>query len=1056
MKKNLILGLCAFTAMAQATNLYVSPTGDNSNNGQSWANAKQTIASALSAASAGDTVKVAEGVYNETIVIKDGVSVFGSYSPTLGIRSLDATPTIIDGTGLNKFLLVKYDTPCTNLTTFDGLIFQNAESSVEGGAGFIRKNCVVNNCIVRNCTTSSSGGAFMNEGGTISNTIMELCQAGSSGGAVYNKGGVIFNCIVRGCGGKYGAIRNKSNGIVYNCILYNNAANVDGWPNSGGIYNEAGNVYNCTVANNWGTGESYAGCHSIGVMYNCLLWNNDNDGYKSPACFISTDAHTAGAGDNAADAFFEAANFTYTLSTNNMDATGPHFAAPTTFTGLPKNEAQIAAMRAADFSLLATSPVLNIGRTTGAPATDINGVARPKGTGVDLGAYEYDPDAPTIPVTGIMLNMDTMFVENEKTSAFTTIFIPSNATNRKVTWWIEDPAIATIDSLGVVTAVAEGQTRAAVITADGGHTDTAVVVVTPKVIIIIHPEVLRYDTLYPISNYTVPSFVPFWVAKEAARRDSSEANLQAMRDMVPTLVSKEYPYCLIANINGDPKTCMAFNWLTNEGITNGEVQLVAKADATADDFKGAGVITLPALSVTSKALRYAVSTSGILKATGMDSKTAYKYESHKAIATSLTPGTTYCYRVGYDSIWSHIATFETAKADNQGEYSVLLMSDSHIQDQEYVDNARWCAEAAVKNVPEAKFVLFPGDAEETGTEANSEWEWERWFEESMRPALYKMPFVVTDGNHEDTPNGNWDIHYNTDTLFNVSSVVKPQFKGITYSFVYGDVLFLVFSMQDYWRGSYSESKETSVYLTRDVGNWFRQQVAAHPECKYRVSVCHKNVFSGSGHQEDTETPIFRATMLPIFKDCEIDLALQGHDHCYEVMGPVDPDTRTAITSAIADVQKVTVNTNTNMTGLSGGTFTVDDGTLYFIGATCGRKRYYPYTRAKMDDNISKHKVTNYFDLFTSKFGQPGAPTYTKLTVKSDGLYLDSYQVNDDKGNVSLYNSIKVVRTKEHGLPSGFEQVKAVEVPNSGKFIHGGQLYIIRDGMFYNAQGQRLK
>ena len=279
-------------------------------------------------------------------------------------------------------------------------------------------------------------------------------------------------------------------------------------------------------------------------------------------------------------------------------------------------------------------------------------------------------------------------------------------------------------------------------------------------------------------------------------------------------------------------------------------------------------------------LRYAVSTSGLLKATKMDSKTAFTYVSHKALAENLTPGQDYCWRVGYEGHWSKIGHFRT-QSSAQGEYSFLYMSDSHIQDAEYVENAKWCATTAAATVPEARFCLFPGDFVETGTSANSEWEWERWFEESIKPVIMKMPIVPTDGNHDDSPLLNYDYHFNTPTDFAMSVPVsyRPQFHGITYSFVYGDVLFLVYSLQDWWRSSSGESSMKSTYLSTDVKNWFKEQCAAHPNTKYRVTLSHKNIFSGSGHSIDGEIPLFRDIMLPVLKECEIDLAIQGHDHC---------------------------------------------------------------------------------------------------------------------------------------------------------------------------------
>ena len=63
-----------------------------------------------------------------------------------------------------------------------------------------------------------------------------------------------------------------------------------------------------------------------------------------------------------------------------------------------------------------------------------------------------------------------------------------------------------------------------------------------------------------------------------------------------------------------------------------------------------------------------------------------------------------------------------------------------------------------------------------------------------------------------------------------------------------------------------------------------------------------------------------------------------------------------------------------------------------------------------------HNVKNYFDLFTGMFGQPEKPSFTKITVKSDCIEFNSYTADDDEGNVTLFNTMKVVRNKAHGVP----------------------------------------
>ena len=1072
-----LLTLCTATLCASAANHYVSQTtGDDSNDGLSWATAQQTITAGFGACADGDTLFVAAGTYYERVTITTGkfVSILGGYSPDGTTRDPEVFETIMDGTDLGK-CLIKSEAEPTIPLLFDGLILQNSEYASSGSASYMRGNMTINNCIIRNCHSQSAAAIYAKQDNkslpcVISNCIIELCTAASSASAIHSENATIENCIIRGCEGGYGAVTLRG-GTLTNCVFYNNTGG-DRWPNSGGVYNPSGVVTNCTFVNNYGA--KYAGIHSDNYVYNSVMWGNRaEDGFADPANYISASPSS----NNIADQGFNSAPFiSLSLNENNEAEDGPHFLAPTNFIGVPKNEAQIAMMRAADWSIEAGSFLIDKAKADVAPATDLNGVTRPKGEGVDVGAYEFDPNAPIIPLEGIDIFQDSLFIYAESMAAATAIFTPRNATNRTLNWVSDNPAIATVDNHGVITGVAEGQTAIRATSVDGGFTDYVIAVISPKPPVLYPKEVLAADSMYKIEDYTIPSFISFWVAKETARVDSFwatpeeieaiQSKIDAMNEMATKLVGKEEPYNMVATFNGNPRTRMGFAWFTNEGITEGKVQIVMKANAIAADFEGANVLTLQATAETTKPLRYAVSTSGLLKALHIDAKTAFKYVSHKALAENLQPGQDYCWRCGYDGHWSKIGHFRT-QSSAQGEYSFLYMSDSHIQDAEYVENAKWCATTAAATAPDARFCLFPGDFVETGTNANSEWEWERWFEESIKPVIMKMPIVPTDGNHDDSENLNYDYHFNTPTDFamSVPAQYRPQFHGITYSFVYGDVLFLVYSLQDWWRSSEGETSMKSTYLSTDVRNWFRSEIEKHPNTKYRVTLSHKNIFSGSGHSIDNEIPLFRQIMLPILKECEIDLAIQGHDHCYEVIGPVDPVGLKVVEGSVTDTTHVPVNTNTNMTGIEGGTYNTDDGTLYFIGATCGRKRYYPYSREKMESMYTNdpaelydgqhHNVKDYFDLFTGMFGQPGSPSFTKFTVKDDCIELNSYTA-DSNGNATLFNTMRIKRTKPHTVP--FLGLENMETPmhEGEKFIRNGQIFIFMNGRVFNMLGQEVK
>ena len=1071
-----LLTVSAAVLCASASNRYVSPTGDDGD-GKSWEHAKTTIAGAIWSVGVGDTMFIAAGVYNEAISAQSGATYMGGYDAETGKRDLETNESILDGTGLTSWLLVKYDNPPADPIMIDGLVFQNAKHSTWGAAAmYLRGNMTVQNCHFRNCESGSNAGAIWIEQGNttnpavVRNCLIEycVCTGQESGvGGIYSSEGqaLIENCIIRGCKGSIGGIRNNE-GVVQNCVLYNNHSTYNGC-----IYG-AGSFFNNTICNNFG--DRYAGSRTTGRVTNSVFWGNSSS-YE----YINYVDASTGATKNIGDV--GSGGITTGLATNNSDTDGPNFMNPTSFCGLPKTEVEKASLAKASFALTAFSTkLLDQADAASAPTKDIDGVARPKGNGYDIGAYEYDPNAVVVNVTGVSIEPSSIEIIEGKTGTLVAIVMPENANNKRVEWSIADATIASIQN-GKVTGLKPGTTFAQVRTLDGDFTAAATVIIKEKPPVKYPQEVVDAEAKYKMEDYTIPSYIKFLVPKTAAKIDSLDpdneallptiaGNIEKMNAEIANLQPKQMPYNQNATIYGDPATHMGFCWFTNGGIKEGKVQLIPKANATVEDFETCDCLITVNAQTTDANLHYTPIQASespkydICTAAGLPRNTKFDYVSHKAQATSLTPGTVYSWRVGYDKYWSEIGQFVTKDA-NQGDFSFLYMSDSHIQDYEYIEEANKCAKAVAKNETDVKFCLFPGDFADTGGETNSEWQWEQWFDGSMRPALNKMAFVPTDGNHDDSPSLNYDYHFNTDWGFANAAQTKPQFKGITYSFVYGDVLFLVYSLQDWWRAEgTSEEGMQSPYLSLDVRNWFLDQIAKYPNTKYRVTVSHKNIFSGAGHHTDDECPLIRNMMLPIFKECEIDLAIQGHDHCYEVMGPVNPDTRTLIADAVSDVETVAVNTNTNMTGKSGGTFTTDDGTLYFIGATCGRKRYYPYSQQKMIDEYTEdlsilfdykhHNVKNLWSLFTSRFGQPGSPSYSRFNVTDNGIEVVTYKT-DANGNKEVFNTINVKRTKAHTVPSGIEYVQPMNIREGEKFIRDGQLFILKNGQIYNVIGQKI-
>ncbi|MEG1544651.1 MAG: T9SS type A sorting domain-containing protein, partial [Tannerellaceae bacterium] len=366
---------------------------------------------------------------------------------------------------------------------------------------------------------------------------------------------------------------------------------------------------------------------------------------------------------------------------------------------------------------------------------------------------------------------------------------------------------------------------------------------------------------------------------------------------------------------------------------------------------------------------------------------------------NLQPGTTYSYRVGSENGWSPIGSFTTAKSSKE-PFSFIYLTDTQANTMDMFGVSQKTIHAAQRQVKDAQFLLVTGDLVESSGSTNSEWEWEQWFS-NMQDVWYNLPIVPTQGNHDTSTNNNFAHHFNTDNSFNQTAAVGTAMNGTVYSFVYGDALFLMINYEDYAKEGYFKA------LTA----WMEKQVAEHANVKWRIACYHKNMFTGSGsHQSDKDGKLVRENMLAVFDKLDIDLALQGHDHIYEVIGPVSNAAKTLVPGAVEHVETVTGNIRENMTGKQGGTFDVSNGTLYFLNNSAGKKKYEPRNESAMIAAIGDHAVNNYWGLFSGKFGQTGEPTFSDIKVSSDKIVISTYTV-DGLGIPTLFDSFTLKKDK---------------------------------------------
>ena len=401
--------------------------------GTSWATAFTTIQAGVDTvylAGEGE-VWVAQGTYtgdgNNVVILKHHVHLYGGFSgieTTRDERDWISHSTAIDGEGARRCVYG------ASYATLDGFILQNGYDNQGGGMYNRYASPAVSHCTFSGNSSEWGGGMYNEYAGPLVSECTFSNNMAKYGGGVYNKSsypvfsecGLSLNTVLDYGGGMYneqnssttvrrcsfsrntarrgGGMRNSnSSPLISACMFSENSASGDDYTYGGGMDNSGGApvVANSTFCRNVASagreshgGGIYTSSYSSAVIVNCTISENSADYGGGICAYLQTTVlqvmnlilwnNTARRSGAEIYNYFSSHTLvvTYCCVAGGYDGEGNIDADPL-----------FADAANGDFHLQGGSPCIDMGTADGAPEEDIEGVPRPQGAGVDMGAYEF-------------------------------------------------------------------------------------------------------------------------------------------------------------------------------------------------------------------------------------------------------------------------------------------------------------------------------------------------------------------------------------------------------------------------------------------------------------------------------------------------------------------------------------------------------------------------------------------------------------------------------------------------------------------------------------------
>jgi len=397
---------------------------------------------------------------------------------------------------------------------------------------------------------------------------------------------------------------------------------------------------------------------------------------------------------------------------------------------------------------------------------------------------------------------------------------------------------------------------------------------------------------------------------------------------------------------GNSQTSRGFSWFTDEK-TSSDIQIVKT-----EDFDGS----------FSNAKTY----SG-------ETQNKYRGEyPHKVDINDLEKGTEYTYRVGDKdkNIWSENGTFKTDGADNC--FSFITIADVQASNKSDFESASQVLKKAETICPDSAFTVNLGDF----VNDNTNEEWDYYFDcfsfNNMNTTL-----VPVAGNHDGNITNKLNIN-SFNSMFNLeaenSNSKMNWINGVYYSFDYSNAHFAVLNTNDMYPMLQSQRN----WLINDMKN---------SDKDWKIVLIHRPVYSEGKNVNKPLEIMMREVLIPLFDELDIDLVLEGHDHCYYRSKQVKND------EIIKNVEYITELYNGEETDFALN----PDGTVYILPSSAGEKRYSVHQAINpIGDNCA-------FRQSTESLGG----CFLTTQIDTDKLILKAYTVDDETKQVTLLDSYAI-------------------------------------------------